>query len=50
MYESDVKLYIFDKVEEERVRSLLWLDILYLKTILIHLSYFKTSIANKVNG
>jgi hypothetical protein len=27
-----------------------WLDILYLRTVLIHLSYVKTSVANKVNG
>jgi hypothetical protein len=47
----DVKLYIFHEVKEERVRSLFWLDIVYLKTIvLIHLAYVKTSTSNKVNG
>lgn len=50
MYETDAKLYIFDEVEEEKVQSLFFLDIVYLKTILICLAYVETSTANKVNG
>jgi hypothetical protein len=50
MYETDVKLYIFDEVEEERLNPCFWLDIVYLKIVLIYLAYVKTSVANEVNG
>jgi hypothetical protein len=52
MYENDVKLYIFHEIEEERRGGdpCFGLIILYIKTILIHLAYVKTSTANKDNG
>jgi hypothetical protein len=50
MHVTDVKHYIFDETEKEWVGSLFWRKSSYYKTILIHPTYIKILVVNKVQG